>query len=286
MLPEGSARVWLKLEGCNPGGSVKDRTALAMVRAEEESGRLRPGGTLVEASSGNTGIGLALIAAARGYGLTLVVPADMSRERRAVLSAYGARLVPTSTQGGMIEAVELAAELAQEHPDFCYTDQFNNPANPLAHETTTGPEVLQQMAGQIDVLVCGVGTGGTITGISRALKARIPRLTVVAVEPAASPVLSGGTRGKHRIEGIGAGFVPRVLDRALIDRVVAVEEGDARFTTRRLAGKEGLLCGPSTGAAVYAAMQEGLQLDHGANIVVIAPDSGERYLSTGLFPVP
>ncbi|NLE75232.1 MAG: cysteine synthase A [Chloroflexi bacterium] len=279
----GSAAVWAKLEGMNPGGSIKDRIALAMVDAAERDGRLRPGGAIVEPTSGNTGIGLAMVAAARGYRLILTMPETMSAERRALLRARGAELVLTPGAQGMGGALAAADALVQEHPDYYMPQQFTNPANPQAHRQTTGPEILAQMRGPIQAFVAGVGTGGTITGVGQALKERDPRTWVVAVEPADSPVLSGGAPGSHRLQGIGAGFVPQVLQRDLLDEVITMTYEAARDTARALARREGILAGISSGAAACAALQVAARLGAGAQVVVILPDTGERYLSTDLF---
>jgi len=284
IVKPGSANVYAKLEAFNPGGSVKDRIALSMIRDAEERGVLKPGGTIVEPTSGNTGIGLAMIAAARGYRLLLVMPETMSVERRMLMAAYGAEFVLTPGPLGMKGAIEEAKRLVQENPDYFMPQQFENPANPRIHRRTTALEILEQMP-QIDAFVGGVGTGGTITGVGEILKERRPEVQVIAVEPAASPVLSGGAPGPHKIQGIGAGFVPPVLNREVIDRVVQVSNDDALETGRRLAKEEGILAGISSGAAVYAALQIAAQLGAGKNVVVVAPDTGERYLSTELFKI-
>jgi len=278
-------RLLAKLESQNPGGSVKDRIALAMVDAAEASGELRSGVSIVEATSGNTGIGLAMVAAARGYRLTLVMPESMSVERRALLAAYGARLVLTPAAEGMAGAVRRASELADAENAFL-PRQFDNPANPEAHRLTTAQEIWADTDGNLDVLVAGVGTGGTITGVGQVLKEKHPALRVVAVEPAESPVLSGGSAGPHGIQGIGAGFVPKVLDAGVYDDVVRVDVEQAREAARRLARSEGILAGVSSGAALHAALTVARQPGHAdATIVVVLPDTGERYLSTALFPV-
>ena len=272
-----------KLEGCNPGGSVKDRIALAMVRSAEEQGLLRPGGLVVEPTSGNTGIGLALVCAVRGYRLILTMPANMSAERRMLLAAYGAEIVLTPPEQGMTGAIVRAREIAAATGAFM-PHQFENPANPEIHRRTTAEEIWRDTSGRVDVVVAGVGTGGTITGIGRALKGRKPGLRLVAVEPARSAVLSGGSAGPHGIQGIGAGFIPPVLDRSLLDEVVAVTEEEAFAAARRLAREEGILGGISSGAALHAALRvAGRRESEGRLIVVILPDTGERYLSTGLF---
>ncbi|MEW6523599.1 MAG: cysteine synthase A [Bacillota bacterium] len=279
----GAATIWLKLESLNPGGSVKDRIALSMIEAAEAGGLLRPGYTIVEPTSGNTGIGLAMVAAARGYRLILVMPETMSGERRRLVRAYGAELVLTPGPEGMAGAVRKAREMAAGHPTYFMPDQFSNPANPAVHARTTARELLAQVPGPIHALVCGVGTGGTITGVGRVLKETFEQVLVVAVEPSRSPVLSGGKAGPHSIQGIGAGFVPPVLDPGVIDRVLTVDDDEAKLTARRLAREEGCLAGISTGAAVLAALRVADELGPGKQLVAIAPDTGERYLSTGLF---
>ncbi len=279
--PPGAAQVWAKLERFNPGGSVKDRIGLAMIEAAEAAGQLKPGDVIVEPTSGNTGIGLALVAAVKGYRCILVMPDTLSVERRALLRAYGAELVLTPGAAGMKGAIARAEELVREHKGFM-PQQFQNPANPEVHRRTTALEVLDQL-GDLDAFVAGVGTGGTITGVGAALKAARPGVRIVAVEPAGSPVLSGGEPGKHKIQGIGAGFVPQVLDRGVIDEVIQVTDEAAGETARRLAREEGLLCGISSGAAAWAAVQVAQRLGEGRSVVAVLPDTGERYLSTGLF---
>ncbi|GIF15621.1 cysteine synthase A [Actinoplanes teichomyceticus] len=277
------ARLLAKLESFNPGGSVKDRIALAILDAAEESGELRPGVEIVEATSGNTGIGLALVAAARGYRLTLAMPESMTAERRALLAAYGAELVLTPAAEGMGGAVRRALELADERKAFL-PRQFDNPANPEAHRRTTAHEIWADTGGEVDVLVGGVGTGGTITGVGQVLRSRNPCLRVYAVEPAESPVLSGGSAGPHGIQGIGAGFVPEVLDPTVYDEVLRVDVEQARATARQLARTEGILAGVSSGAALFAAAGLARQPElAGRTVVVVLPDTGERYLSTPLF---
>ena len=276
-------RLLAKLESANPAGSVKDRIALAMVEAAEEDGRLVPGDHLVEPTSGNTGVGLAMVAAAKGYRVTFTMPESMSVERRALLAAYGAELVLTPAAQGMAGAIAAARELA-EREGWYLPAQFENPANPEVHRRTTAQEIFQDTAGEVDVFVAGVGTGGTVTGVGQVLKDKKPGITVVAVEPAESPVLSGGAAGPHGIQGIGAGFVPAVLDTGVYDRIQQVTVDQARAAARRLARSEGILAGVSSGAALHAATVVAALPEHrGAVVVVILPDTGERYLSTPLF---
>ena len=279
------ARVLAKLESFNPGGSAKDRIARAMLDAAEEAGVLTPGeGTVIEPTSGNTGIGLAMVAAARGYRAVIVMPDTMSIERRRLVAAYGAEVVLTPGAKGMAGAIERANELARSIPQSIVAGQFDNPANPNAHRTTTGPEIWEDTDGNVDILVAGVGTGGTITGAGSYLKEKNPALKVVAVEPEASPVLSGGTAGPHKIQGIGAGFVPQVLDTAIYDEIVTVSAEDAFATGRMLGAREGVLAGISSGAALWAALEEAKKPENdGKTIVVMLVDTGERYLSTDLF---
>ncbi|HLI32427.1 MAG TPA: cysteine synthase A [Solirubrobacteraceae bacterium] len=281
------ARLFAKLEAFNPGGSVKDRIGIAMIEAAEREGRIEPGRTtIVEATSGNTGIALAFVCAAKGYDLVLTLPQGMSRERETLLALYGARVQITESLGGMHEAVAAARELAGGADAFM-PDQFSNPANPEAHRRSTGPEIAAALDDHVDVLVAGVGTGGTITGTGEYLRTRNRRLRVIAVEPAASPVLSGGSPGPHRIQGIGAGFIPPVLNRALIDEVIAVPDDRAIETAWRAARSEGLLIGISGGAALWAALSVAARPElKGARIVVIIPDSGERYVSQAFFAPP
>jgi len=273
--------IWVKLENLNPGGSVKDRIALAMVEAAEASGSLRPGGTIVEATSGNTGIGLALVAAIKRYRLVLTMPETMSRERQALLRGYGARLELAPDTKGMHGAIARAEELLAEHPDWYMPRQFENPANPEVHRRTTAREILQQVPA-VRAFVAGVGTGGTITGVGEVLHAERPGTEVVAVEPAASPVLSGGEPGFHGIQGIGAGFVPSLLNRTAFDRIVTIEDAEAVDYTRALARHEGLLVGISSGANCAAAVRVARELDGGC-VVTICCDTGQRYLSTEAF---
>jgi cysteine synthase A len=276
------AEVWAKLENQNPGGSVKDRICLSMIEAAERDGRLSRGGTIVEPTSGNTGIGLALVAAVKGYHLVLTMPDTMSEERRSLLVAYGAKLELTPDSMGMHAAVRRAEELVSQHADWFMPQQFNNPANPDAHRRTTGPEILRQMP-QVDAFVAGVGTGGTITGVGQVLRERNARTRIVAVEPAASAVLSGGTPGYHGIQGIGAGFVPDVLDTRIYDEVIAVSDGVAASFARAIARYEGHLVGISSGANCAAAIQVAKTLGKGAVVLTVFCDAGERYLTTGLF---
>ena len=285
LAPDCPAGLLGKLEVYNPGGSVKDRIGVAMIEAAEAEGRIEPGRTtIVEATSGNTGIALAFVCAAKGYRLVLAMPQGMSRERESLLRLYGAEVTITESMGGMNEAVRAAERLAAEAGDAFRPDQFSNPANPEVHRRTTAEEIWADTGGKVDVLVCGVGTGGTITGVGERLKERNPALHVVAVEPKASPVLSGGTGGPHRIQGIGAGFVPSVLNRDVIDEIVSVSDEDAIETARRCARREGVLAGISCGAALHAAIGVGSRREWaGGQIVVVLPDSGERYVSTPFF---
>lgn len=278
-----TAEVVVKLEAFNPGGSIKDRTAISMILAAEGEGRLQAGSTIVEPTSGNTGIGLAMLAAVRGYRLILVMPDTMSTERRSLLKAYGAELVLTPGQLGMKGALDEVDRITREHPDYFVPQQFSNPANPEIHRQTTAREILEQTEGMLDAFVAGVGTGGTLTGVGEILKRELPKVKIIAVEPADSAVLSGKKPGPHKIQGIGAGFIPDVLNRSVIDRVLPVSAENAMRTARRLAAEEGLLVGISGGAAVFAALKTARGLGPGKRVVVIAPDSGERYLSTGLF---
>jgi cysteine synthase len=276
--------VLAKLEFQNPGGSVKDRIALSMITAAESAGLIGPDTILVEPTSGNTGIGLAMVAAAKGYRCTLVMPDTMSIERRKLLRAFGAELVLTPGSEGMRGAIHLATEMAASNPRYFMPQQFENPANPEVHRRTTAEEIWQDTDGRLDIFVAGVGTGGTITGVAQVLKPRLPGLRIVAVEPADSPVLSGGTPGPHKIQGIGAGFVPGILDMSLVDEIVQVTNDEAFAMARRLPVEEGILVGISSGAAIHAALQvAGRPESAGNRIVVIVPSYGERYLSTALF---
>jgi cysteine synthase len=284
MSPGLDVELYAKLEAFNPGGSVKDRIGVAMIEAAEREGRIEPGrSTIVEATSGNTGIALAFVCAARGYDLVLTMPQGMSREREGLLRLYGARVEITESLGGMNEAVGAAQALATAE-DVFLPDQFANPANPEIHRRTTGPEILDALDGRVDMFVVGVGTGGTITGAGEVIRARCPRCRIVAVEPHASAVLSGGLPGPHKIQGIGAGFIPQVLNRELLDEVIPVDDESAIETARQLARREGVLAGISGGAAVCAALALARRPEHrGARIVTILPDSGERYVSTPFF---
>jgi cysteine synthase len=279
------AELWVKVEGMNPGGSIKDRTALAMVVAAEKAGLLRPGGTIVEPTSGNTGIGLAQVASARGYHLVLCLPASMSEERKATLRAYGAELVLTDPERRMLAAIEEAERIRDETGAFL-PNQFANPANPEIHYRTTGPEIWAGMHGRIDAFVYGTGTGGTISGVGNFLKERDPAIEVVAVEPGRSAVLHGEPRGQHQFQGMGPGFVPPNLDRGVFRRVLKAWEEDAFPLARRMAREEGLFVGMSSGAMAWAALQIARELGPGHRVVTIAPDTGARYLSTSLFQPP
>ncbi len=278
------ATVVAKLEARNPGGSVKDRIALSMIEAAERAGRLTDGGTIIEPTSGNTGIGLAMVCAARGYRLILTMPETMSIERRKLLGAYGAELVLTPGAEGMLGAVQRANELARDIPGSLILQQFENPANPQAHRRTTAEEIWTDTDGRVDIVVAGIGTGGTITGVAEALKARKPSFRAIAVEPASSPLLTTGKAGPHKIQGLGANFVPSVLRRELIDEIIGVSDESAIETARRLAREEGLLVGISGGAAAWAALTVAARAQNqGRLIVVVLPDTGERYLSSVLF---
>ena len=279
---KNDAEVWGKLESFNPGGSVKDRICLSMVEAAERERKLKPGATIVEPTSGNTGIGLALVAAIKGYRLILTMPDTMSEERRSLLSAYGARLILTPDTKGMGGAIRKAEEILLEHTDYFMPQQFNNPANPEIHRRTTAVELLKQFK-RIDAFVSGVGTGGTITGVGEVLKDKMKDVRIYAVEPAASPVISGGEPGYHKIQGIGAGFIPAVLNRQIYNEVITVSDEDAALYTRRLASEEGILVGISSGAACCAALKVARELGKGHVVATIFADKGEHYLSTDIF---
>ncbi|MGH7205084.1 MAG: cysteine synthase A [Nitrospiraceae bacterium] len=279
LSPEGSATIYAKVESFNPGGSVKDRICLNMINEAERQGRLKPGSTIVEPTSGNTGIGLALICAVRGYKLILVMPESMSMERASLLSSYGAQLVLTAAWEGMKGSIKEAESIVGQNPSYFMPDQFSNPANPAMHRRTTAVEIWDALNGKIDAFVAAVGTGGTITGCGEVFKERNPRVQVIAVEPAGSPVLSGGDPGPHKIQGIGAGFIPKVLNRSILDRVITVTDDEAYQTAKLLAKKEGLLVGISAGANVFAAQKVAEQLGPDKYVVTVLPDTGERYIS-------
>lgn len=279
-----AAEIVAKVEYFNPGGSVKDRVALSMITDAEEKGLLKPGALIIEPTSGNTGVGLAWVASVKGYKLILTMPETMSLERRNLLKALGAQLVLTPGSEGMGGAIRKAQEIQAETPGSLILQQFENPANPLAHERTTAEEIWQDTDGQVDIFVASVGTGGTLTGTARGLKKKNPNIRIVAVEPAGSPVLSGGKAGPHKIQGIGAGFIPKILDTSLIDQIIPVTDEDAMRTSRELSVTEGLLVGISSGAAAFAAREIAKEeSNQGKRIVVLLPDTGERYLSTELF---
>ncbi|MCC3359090.1 cysteine synthase A [Bacillus sp. REN16] len=282
LVDEDSADVYVKLEFFNPGSSVKDRIALAMIEAAEKKGELKPGDTIIEPTSGNTGIGLAMVAAAKGLKAILVMPDTMSMERRNLLRAYGAELVLTPGAEGMRGAVNKAEELVKEHGYFM-PQQFNNPANPEVHRLTTGKEIAEQMGDQLDAFVAGIGTGGTITGAGPVLKEKYPNIQIVAVEPADSPILSGGKPGPHKIQGLGANFVPNVLNTEVYDEVFTVKNDEAIEYARRTGQEEGFLVGISSGAAIFAALQVAKKLGKGKKVLAVVPDNGERYLSTVLY---
>ena len=284
IVPEGSADVYVKLEAFNPGSSVKDRIALRMIEDAEKAGIIKPGNTIIEPTSGNTGIGHAWVGAAKGYKVVIVMPDTMSVERRKIVQAYGAELVLTPGSEGMKGAIAKADELAKEIDGAVILGQFVNPANPAVHKATTGPEIWDQTDGKVDIFVAGVGTGGTLTGVGEYLKEQNPDVKIVAVEPATSPVLSKGTAGAHKIQGIGAGFVPETLNTGIYDEIIKVENEDAFETGRYLAAEEAILAGISSGAALYAAIQLAKREENkGKTIVVLLPDNGDRYYSTALF---
>ncbi len=280
---DGWAEILVKLEFFNPGGSVKDRIGLSMIEAAERDGRLKPGGTIIEPTSGNTGIGLAMVAAAKGYKVILTMPEDMSVERLTLLRAYGAEILLTPRANAMQGAIDKAEEILREHPDYFMPQQFRNPANPDVHRRTTAKEILEMVGDRLDALVVGVGTGGTATGTGEILKQQIKSLKIVAVEPSDSPVLSGGKPGPHKIQGIGAGFVPENFNKEVVDRLIPVSYEDARAAARRLAEQEGILCGISSGAILHASCTVARELGRGKRVLAILPDTGERYLSTELF---
>ena len=277
------AEMLVKLEYFNPGGSVKDRIGLSMIEAAERDGRLKPGGTIVEATSGNTGIGLAMVGAAKGYKVILTMPDDVSMERVSLLRAYGARVILTHRLEFMQGAINKAKEILAEHPNYFMPQQFENPANPEVHRKTTAQEILQVVGTNLDALVVGIGTGGTATGTGEVVKQQIQHMKLCAVEPSDSPVLSGGKPGWHKIQGIGAGFIPEVLNRKVIDRIFAVDYEDASAAAHRLAEQEGILCGISSGAILHASCIVAQELGRGTRLLAILPDTGERYLSTEWF---
>jgi len=286
VVPEGSAEIYVKLEYQNPGASVKDRIAISMIEQAEQDGKLKPGDTIVEPTSGNTGIGLAMVAAAKGYKAILVMPETMSMERRNLLRAYGAQLELTPGSEGMKGAIRRAQEIQAENPGYFIPQQFENQANVKVHRETTGPEIVEainSLDGKLDAFISGIGTGGTITGAGEVLKKNFPNVKVYAVEPAASPILSGGKPGPHKIQGIGAGFIPAILNTGIYDEVITVENEDAFDTSRRVAREEGILGGISSGAAIFAALKVAKELGAGKRVVAVLPSNGERYLSTPLY---
>lgn len=276
---ENSAEIFVKLESFNPAGSVKDRIALNMIEDAEAKGKIKKGDTIIEPTSGNTGIGLALVCAVKGYRLILVMSESMSFERRNLLASYGAELVLTPAKDGMQGAIDKANEISKGHPEYFMPNQFENPANPAIHKKTTAVEIWDAMDGRIDAFVAGVGTGGTITGVGEFLKEKNPDIKIIAVEPAGSPVLSGGRPGPHKIQGIGAGFIPKVLNRGIIDKIITVGDDDAFKMAKRLAREEGLLVGISSGANMMASLQVAKELGKGRRVVTVLPDTGERYFS-------
>ena len=271
--------VYAKVESCNPGGSIKDRICLSMIEAAEKAGKLRPGDTIVEPTSGNTGIGLALVAAVKGYKTILIMPESMSTERFGLLASFGAEMILTPAIEGMKGSIVKAERLLRENPGYFMPDQFSNPANPEAHRKTTGPEIWDALNGEVAAFVAAVGTGGTITGVGEILKGHNSKIRVIAIEPASSPVLSGGSAGPHKIQGIGAGFIPKVLNRDIIDEIVPVTDDEAFETAKMLAREEGLMVGISSGANVFGAMKIAKRLGPGKNVVTVLPDTGERYIS-------
>jgi cysteine synthase A len=279
LSPAGGATIYAKAESFNPGGSVKDRICLNMINEAERTARLKPGSTIVEPTSGNTGIGLALVAAVRKYKLILVMPESMSMERASLLSSYGAQLVLTAAWEGMKGSIKEAESIVAQNPSYFMPDQFSNPANPAMHRRTTAVEIWDALEGRFDAFVAAVGTGGTITGCGEVFKERNPRIQIIAVEPAGSPVLSGGDPGPHKIQGIGAGFIPKVLNRTILDRVITVTDDEAYQTSKLLAKREGLLVGISSGANVFAAQKVAQELDPGKTVVTVLCDTGERYIS-------
>jgi cysteine synthase A len=286
VVPEGSAEIYLKLEFQNPGASVKDRIAISMVEVAEQEGKLKPGATIIEPTSGNTGIGLAMVAAAKGYKAILVMPETMSIERRSLLKAYGAQLVLTPGAEGMKGAIRRAEELQAENPDYFMPQQFKNQANVKIHRETTGPEIVEAINahdGKLDAFISGVGTGGTITGAGGVLKANFPGIKIYAIEPTNSPVLAGGKPGPHKIQGIGAGFIPDILNTEIYDGIISVDNEEAYETARRVAKEEGILGGISSGAAIFAALKVAKELGAGKRVVAVIPSNGERYLSTPLY---
>lgn len=286
IVPEDSAEIYLKLEYQNPGSSVKDRIAISMVEEAEKEGKLKPGGTIIEATSGNTGIGLAMVAASKGYKAIIVMPETMSMERRNLLRAYGAELILTPGPEGMKGAIRRTEEIVAENPAYFVAQQFDNPANVKIHRETTGPEIVEAINaydGKLDAFVSGIGTGGTITGAGEVLRKHFPNIKIYGIEPAASPILTGGKPGPHKIQGLGAGFVPTILNTEIYDEVLTVENEDAFETSRKVAKLEGILGGISSGAAVFAALQVAKKLGKGKRVVAILPSNGERYLSTPLY---
>jgi cysteine synthase A len=276
---EDEVNIFAKMESKNPGGSIKDRICLHMIETAEREGRLRPGDTILEPTSGNTGIGLALVAAVKGYKAVLIMPESMSTERFGLLASFGAEVVLTPAIDGMKGSIAKAEQLLEQNPSYFMPDQFSNPANPEVHRRTTAVEIWDQLEGRVDAFVAGVGTGGTITGVGEVLKSRNPRVQIFAVEPATSRVLSGGSPGPHKIQGIGAGFIPKILNRDIIDEVVSVTDDEAFDMAKRMAKREGLMVGISSGANVFAALKIAQRLGKGKNVVTVLPDTGERYIS-------